>query len=80
MEPFSLTESEEAEVWAMLAREQDAIERAALADGEVWWSDGKPGPVLPGDSVAHLPEDERAAAMEYQRAGLPYYPSDEDGL
>lgn len=39
MEPFSLTESEETEVWAMLAREQDEIERAALADGEVWWSD-----------------------------------------
>jgi hypothetical protein len=68
---------------ATLAREQDEIEAEALADGEVWWSDGRRAgavPVLPGDLVVHLPENERAAAVAYQNAGLPYYPSDEDGL
>lgn len=55
MEPFSLSESEDAAVWAMLAREQDAIERAALADGESWWSDRADteardaGPFFPSD-------------------------------
>lgn len=54
-----------------------------LYGDEPWWSDRdapKLAPVSPGDLVVHLPEDERAAAVEYQRAGLPYYPSDEDGL
>lgn len=51
--------------------------------GEPWWSDRdapKLAPVPLADLVLHIPEDERAAAIEYQRAGLPYYPSDKDGL